>query len=221
MKFIKQSYSYQSIEEHVVFSVEIGVSKENGHFYFPISAIPQEVRDAVWTAVRDNFDSHSKDKLWVTEFSHVSRGINAVLKKFEEIVRDEGSEKVIVYQFHLNGDLTPDLSGNDKGSIRYHDLRVDFRDDRLGLVLEWAVWTKNRINGEIQYFERGSLERNLSGKKEIPHTPEREAWFEGLEESLRKLMLSVHAFMQLDSKKLEAFIDSGQKPGLLLLGGKK
>ena len=117
----------------------------------------------------------------------------------------------------MNGNLTPDIAYGVAGRIEYRDMHFEY-GERLGMVLSWRVVTKTRMKGEVSYYSWNGTKKDLDGYNEIPHTEDREKWFENFETSFLGMLLKVHEFMQIKPEELIKSIDSGKR--INLLGGR-
>jgi len=218
-KFQTIPFSFRGRHKFEKFKLEINISS-SGEFYFWASLIPEEVRKSSSQLLEQGFRSkHDRGTLkYITEtYGEIASVMRNVLRHHEQVLEQEGSVKVILYRFNLHGDLTPDLGMSDEGSVRYDEL--EGRGADLGLQLRWGVYNKNTINGETAYFTLDGMEVGYMERKmlEIAFTSEREQWFQGLEDSLRKMLTGIHHFMKVEPKAIEQHIDTG-KPIPFLLG---
>lgn len=185
----------------ITFEVQVSVSQD-GMFYCSSAEIPARIRELQAPPLDDSTILQSNT------LAGLRGSVEELISHFEQILMDQGKEKVILYRILLQGDLTPDLGGSEEGSRRHRDLD---RECELGLGLDWCVVWKHRILSRVEYKPlRGSRRIEEYKRKEMVWSPEREAWFQGLEESIRSLLLRVDGFFsERDPLQLAEFIDSG------------
>lgn len=219
MKFITLTFGFQNRKAFEQFKVDVGVSKQTGAFYFPVDQIPACIRDTAAKELEECFDYPKTvagvEKYYVSEFSLISIYIERAISAFEEVLKDEGSERVIVYTFKLQGDLTPDLGGLDKGSLRYSDIDHYERRDAIGVLLDWDILKKNKVMGRTEYFYENGSSTDIKGRREMPWSEEREAWFRSMQAGLVAMLIKIHNFMQIDVQSLQVAIDTGKLPMML------
>lgn len=216
MKFKTLTFGCQSRKEFLTFKLDVGVSKSDGRFYAKHDQIP----DDIWKTSKHELEKNSTEvtmnKIYSETLSDLKYSVENMIRHHEEVIKKEGSEKVIAYKFRMQADLTPDLDGRDKDSIRYNDFLGE--GSALILGLEWHVLNKNTVGGETEYFMWTGSRFNMHSFKEIPWTEAREKWFEGLEESLLVMMRKAHDFMQIDAEHLTLAIDTGKLVPLITGG---
>jgi len=183
------------------FDIEVRVS-QNGWFYGRASELPSTIRTALGIDDNDEFRSET--------LSGFHRQVEEKISRFEEMLMDEGKSKVILYEIQMRGDLTPDLSGQDKKARRYFAFEHEGVDVAIGIC--WRVAFKHKIMGEVSYtYENGGHFHNGDGMKELEWSESREQWFQSFEKGLIDMIDKVDRFFGAYSgKKLEALIDSGR-----------
>lgn len=235
MKLKSVTFGFYNSKGFEQFKVDIGVAKDDGTFYFLESQIPQCIREIAGKTLSEafgyGFHSSQGIKFSVPTYDEISRGMEKAISDFETALKLEGSEKVILYMFRLQGDLTPDKPSGSE-SIRYNDLKG--ADGDLGLMLDWEVVSKNRVGGRVEYFTiyedsrpeyegqyRIGNSRDRDGRHEMVWSEQREIWFKELEKGLIGMMTRIHNFIQIDPEHLQIAIDTGKLPLMLTGAGEK
>lgn len=205
-KLMSRSFYYQKKDGDGKFKVEIKVSQA-GEFYCQESEVAEEIR----IKCPQLFGSH---KGWIQDdtLSGFVRNIEKIIKKYEALNIEESREKVILYKILLQGDLTPELSGDDKRSKIFKDLdRWGSRGEvNLGFGTVWHVVWRYTMGDSVRYAWLNDTEISMDGFKEMPWTRERESWFEGLDDTLIGLITKVDQFLNVpDPLQLMTVIDNG------------
>jgi hypothetical protein len=204
LKTARFIYATRTGRDSTAFEVEVHVG-QNGDFYCRYDAIPEPIR-------KTNPD-YATEKLTDATLRGLVAQIERLITGFEEAVAQRERVKVIRYAILLQGDLTPDLGGNDEKSR----CRNDFdRDCTLGLGVSWEVSWKFKRLGQWQYDWISGNIGSYHRPKEMPWTPAREDWFESLDAEVRRLLLRIDTGIgdlhcdDLHYDDLMKLIDSGQ-----------
>lgn len=225
-------FHYQDKHKSKDLKLDIFIAADNT-FYFQRKQIPKVLLD---------FFPHDlsvlHEQVYDDTYKGLCRLVTEFLQRYEDAKLDETKEKVIIYEMKLNGDLTPDLGGDDKKSLRFTDID---NKDHLGLLLEWQLGWRCKKGGKITYHryqysendegpdrtgipteEVGYEIHGVGGRHSstmfMEWTPEREAWFERTEGSLRQLLIGIEAFFR---RKPAELVESIEKNQTYLLGGGK
>lgn len=193
-KIHDRGFYYQKKDGDGTFKLTIKVSQE-GQFYVDPKEFSEEIRLKIphcFPDYKKRFDNET--------YQGLINDVEKIIKSYEELNMEETREKFIVYKINLQGDLTPELSGDDKRSRRFDDLDKFRSGIGIGFTVSWHTVWKYTLGDRERYtwYQEGGSDvgHMLSDYKEMPWTREREAWFEDLDNSVLNLMDKVDTFLR-------------------------
>lgn len=225
------NFKYRNRKGIVEMPVEIFIGADMD-FYYNKKQITQEIKDFF----PDSY-SYGKDQVYFDTFRELKESIVEMLRKFEKAQIEVVKEKIILYKMKINGDLTPHLFEDQRGSRRFMDLGEN-ADSVMGFALEWELGWKCKsgktvtyhyhevndsgpdadgaevVGRECSYGDKPEGKKG-EGRSYMPWTPEREAWFKNLNESLRGMLRNIDQFFnRTKPNQLIEIIDQNQVPQL-------
>lgn len=227
-------FKYRNRKGIVEMPVEVMLSADFD-FYYAKRDITQELKDFF----PDVYD-YGKDQIYFDTFNELKETIRAMLAKFEKTQIEVVKEKVILYKMKINGNLTPHLYEDQRGSRQFSELGEN-ADNLMGFALEWELgwkcksgktvtWHYHEVNDsgpdadgaevvgrECNYGDAPSSKgtQDKGGRLAMPWTQEREDWFKNLQGTLRKMLINIDEFFnRTKPKDLIQIIDQKGVPQL-------
>ena len=234
MPKLKSQKFYYTTDSHKTCQIS-GHINSNGDFYVPLNDFPQEI-------INFNTTEHptmriGKSKGYTTkdvregfvlkDINEFERVVDKIIRNAVENYKNQNKEKVIAYQFDLQGIMVPAGYVNEGQDDEYYQREESFTDldsssdseqSCYGIKSTWGVYYRVKgqdsdREGTDHKYHYYDMDNRAQGRfygdwKFIPWTQAREDYFKNLDASLKKIIQNVDAFRQANTEDIEKYIDT-------------